>query len=154
MVSQMIDMPKTLALLTREEGEKLKAYQCTAGKWTIGVGHNLEAHGYSAEDARHVVWTREESQATLRADVGSVVSDIITEWPWAISLDPARFAVLVSMGFQMGVLGLAKFKRTLAAIKAGRYEDAATYMLESAWAKQTPARAKRHAEQMRTGEWA
>jgi lysozyme len=33
------------------------------------------------------------------------------------------------------------------------YTIAADYMLQSKWAKQTPNRANRHAEQMRTGVW-
>jgi lysozyme len=38
-------------------------------------------------------------------------------------------------------------------IQSGRYSDAAKGMLSSLWAKQTPARAKRMSEQMRTGVW-
>ena len=34
-----------------------------------------------------------------------------------------------------------------------QYDAAATQMLKSKWATQTPARAKRVAEQMRTGRW-
>ena len=55
--------------------------------------------------------------------------------------------------FQMGVDGLLGFKNTLAMIQSGRYSDAAKGMLSSLWAKQTPARAKRMSEQMRTGVW-
>ena len=57
------------------------------------------------------------------------------------------------MAFQMGVDGLLGFKNTLAMIQSGRYSDAAKGMLSSLWAKQTPARAKRMSEQMRTGVW-
>jgi lysozyme len=57
------------------------------------------------------------------------------------------------MSFQLGIAGLLKFKSTLAFIEAGDYENAATNMLKSLWAKQTPQRAKRLAEQMRSGKW-
>ena len=53
----------------------------------------------------------------------------------------------------MGVTGFLKFKSTLALIKEGRYTEAATAMLQSKWAKQTPKRAARLAKQMLTGEW-
>jgi len=53
----------------------------------------------------------------------------------------------------MGVDGLLGFKNTLELIRTGSYEKAAEGMLSSLWAKQTPARAKRLAVQMRTGVW-
>ena len=68
--------------------------------------------------------------------------------------DPARLAVLQSMAYQMGVQGLAAFKNTLQAVIERRWNDAAAGMLNSRWARQTPDRAKRHAQQMRTGIWA
>ena len=39
------------------------------------------------------------------------------------------------------------------AYDAGRYDEAADAMLKSKWATQTPNRAGRLAQQMRTGEW-
>ena len=68
-------------------------------------------------------------------------------------LDEARRGVLLSMAFQMGTEGLLGFKNTLEMVRTGRYTDAAKGMLNSLWAKQTPQRAKRHSEQMRTGKW-
>jgi lysozyme len=53
----------------------------------------------------------------------------------------------------MGVAGLLKFKGTLGAVQRGDYDAAARGMLSSRWAQQTPARARRTAEAMRTGEW-
>lgn len=55
------------------------------------------------------------------------------------------------MAFQMGIVGLLGFTNTLAAIKRGDYAAAATGMLASLWARQTPARAKRMADMMRAG---
>ncbi|MFV0678197.1 hypothetical protein [Variovorax sp. tm] len=57
------------------------------------------------------------------------------------------------MSFQLGVDGLLGFKHTLALIEEGNYTFAADNMLKSKWADQTPARAKRLANQMRTGVW-
>jgi len=72
----------------------------------------------------------------------------------ACERDPARMAVLQSMAYQMGVQGLAAFKNTLQAVIERRWNDAAAGMLNSRWARQTPERAQRHAQQMRTGIWA
>jgi lysozyme len=57
------------------------------------------------------------------------------------------------MAFQMGTEGLLGFERTLSLIRDGKYENAAAAMLQSKWAQQTPARAKRMADQMRSGLW-
>jgi lysozyme len=47
------------------------------------------------------------------------------------------------MTFQMGLGALLKFKKMLAALQARDYTSARTEALDSAWAKQTPQRAKR-----------
>jgi lysozyme len=53
----------------------------------------------------------------------------------------------------MGTEGLLKFVNTLAYVRYGKYEEAAEGMLASKWARQTPERAARMAEQMRSGQW-
>ena len=57
------------------------------------------------------------------------------------------------MAFQMGLAGLLSFKRTLASIAAGDYEQASREMLDSKWASQTPKRAQRTAYMMRYGKF-
>ena len=78
-------------------------------------------------------------------------------WPFwrmrAARLSAARQAVLVNMAFQLGTKGLLAFRVTLGSIEDGQYSEAALGMLDSTWAKQTPARAMRLATQMETGEW-
>ena len=65
----------------------------------------------------------------------------------------ARRSVLINMAFQLGVSGLMKFKRFIAAYRAGDFVTASKEMLDSRWAMQTPNRAKELSEQMLTGEW-
>ncbi len=57
------------------------------------------------------------------------------------------------MAFQLGTAGLLGFTNTLQLVQAGKYAEAGAAMLQSKWAQQTPNRAKRLAEQMRTGTW-
>lgn len=68
-------------------------------------------------------------------------------------LSPVRQGCLVAMAYQLGSEGVAKFINTLTEIHAGNFEDAAERMLQSKWAKQTPARAQRTAKAMRSNEW-
>ena len=137
---------KIEAQLRRDEGEKLSAYQDHLGYWTIGVGRLIDARKGGG-------LTREESTYLLQNDIMSKTKELNSKLSWISTLDPVRHAVLVNMAFQMGVEGLLKFRNTLAMIKAGQYADAASGMLESLWAQQTPARAQRLSTQMRTGVW-
>lgn len=132
--------------LEREEGRVRYAYQDHLGYWTIGIGRLIDKRkGGGLSD--------EEIDYLLTNDIERVQKELLKKLPWATQLSPARLGVLIGMAFQMGVDGLLGFKNTLAMIKAGDYEGAANGMGNSKWARQTPARAKRMAEQMRSGKW-
>jgi len=73
--------------------------------------------------------------------------------PWFTELDEVRQAVLVDMGYNLGIDGLLKFKRTLGSVESGNYANAAIQMLESKWATQVGHRAERLSDMMETGEW-
>ncbi len=134
------------AAMTRQlrlhEGERLKPYRCTAGKLTIGVGRNLEDRGITAA----------ESAMLLANDIGDMERELQRALPWAVRLDEVRQRVLLDMAFNLGVVGLLNFKRTLAAIQAGQYQQAATMMLDSRWAGQVGQRAERLSRMMATGK--
>lgn len=133
-------------LLRAEEGEVLYEYKDHLGYSTIGIGRLIDKRKGGGI-------TSEESAFLLSNDIKKVTSQIEMKLPWSKNLDDARRGVLISMAFQMGVDGLLGFKNTLEMIRTGQYSNAATGMLNSLWAKQTPERAKRHAEQMKTGQW-
>ena len=94
------------------------------------------------------VWLSEELQQKV-ADM-STHANITAAMA---ACNDARKAILISMAYQMGADGLAKFTNTLKAISEKRWSDAKSGMMNSAWAKQTPNRANRHAIQMLTGSW-
>lgn len=139
-------MSNIIDQLRRDEGEVLHAYADHLGYLTIGVGRLIDKRrggGISAEESAYL----------LRNDVARIDAALDARLPWWRSLNPARRAVLQGMAFQMGTAGLFGFVTTLKLIEAGQYADAAAQMLRSKWATQTPARAKRTAEQMKTGRW-
>ena len=134
------------AALIGREGCRLKAYRDAVGVWTIGVGHaGPEVHA-------GLVWSAAQIDARLASDIAAVQARLDAELPWWRTLNDARQDVLVQLGFQLGVAGLLKFHTTLDAAEHGRFAQAAGAMAASAWARQTPARARRLAERMRTGE--
>ena len=141
------------AQIKRHEGLELRTYRCTAGKLTIGYGHNL---------TDNPVWGLQKgdkiSQGTaerlLENDIYAVTRQLDTALPWWRELDAPRQAVFVNMGFQMGVTGLCGFAKAIHAVEAGHWDEAAKQMLDSKWAeKDSPARAQELARQMRSGEW-
>jgi lysozyme len=143
----MTDFTSNITRLLRgEEGEVLTEYKDHLGYSTIGVGRLIDARKGGGI-------TAEESAYLLGNDIQKKLSELERKLPWVKELDEARRGVLLSMAFQMGTDGLLGFKNTLEMVRTGRYTDAAKGMLNSLWAKQTPQRAKRHSEQMRTGKW-
>jgi lysozyme len=133
--------------LRGDEGERACVYPDHLGYWTIGVGRLVDKRRPGAGLRSH------EIAYLLQSDIDDRTEALTRRLPWFQNLDDARKGVLINMAFQMGVDGLLKFKRTLALVEAGQYEIAAHNMLQSLWAQQTPARAQRMAEQMRTGQW-
>ena len=138
---------KLTAQLRRDEGQRPLAYQDHLGYWTIGVGRLIDSRKPGAG------LRPDEIDYLLRNDINDRVQALTKALPWFSALDEARRGVLINMAFQLGTAGLLGFKSTLALIAAGKYAEAAEQMLKSKWATQTPERAKRLAEQMKTGEW-
>jgi len=129
--------------LIRDEGIVLKMYQDTVGKWTIGVGHNLDDKPIS----------RRAAEIILEDDINDSIASLKTKLPWTEQLDEVRKAVLINMAFNMGIGGLLAFKKMLTACKSGNFKLAAKEMLDSKWKDQVGQRAFRLAKQMETGEW-
>ena len=140
-------MEKLTAQLRRDEGIKATAYQDHLGYWTIGVGRLIDSRKPGAG------LRPDEIDYLLRNDINDRVQALKNALPCFGLLDEARQGALLNMAFQLGTAGLLGFKSTLALIAAGKYAEAAEQMLKSKWATQTPERAKRLAEQMKTGEW-
>ena len=129
--------------LIRDEGIRLKAYRDTQGLLTIGVGRNLDAVGLYPDEVDYL----------LDNDLRRVQEQVLIALPWTVSLDEARFGVLLNMCFNLGLRGLLKFREMLSAVETGDWTTAAVEMLDSDWAGQVGQRAERLAKQMEIGEW-
>ena len=139
-------LTKAVAQIKSDEGCVLHAYKDTLDFITIGYGRLLDKR-------RGGGISQAEADMLLEHDIDDKLLELRQKLPWFDGLDSARKGVLLNMAFQMGITGLMSFKNTLRYIEAGDYENAAAGMLQSLWAKQTPNRAKRMSEQMRTGQW-
>lgn len=143
--------------LEKHEGCVLSPYKCTAGKLTIGIGHNCEAREFTPEekkaigDWRHGI-TRNAALMLLRNDV-KICLKRLAGLDFFPNLDSERQYALLDMCFQLGYGELCCFSDMLEAMRAGDWEAAASECLNSRYARQTPKRAKRIATLIRTGKW-
>ena len=128
--------------LIEDEGLVLHAYPDSLGYWTIGVGHLIDQRkgGGIPEDIAFVLLDR---------DIDAKQTEVLARWPWMAHLDAARLNVVLNMAFNLGTAGLGTFTEFLRHLEAGRYDRAASAMLQSRWATQVGARAQRLAEVMR-----
>ena len=128
--------------IKRHEGRRLFPYQDTTGHTSIGFGRNLTGRGISAEEA----------EMMLESDINSARHRIdLLPLEVREKCNQAREDILTEMVFQLGYMGVLKFKRMLGAIQAGDFERASKEMLRSKWAEQTPGRCQEMAEVMRNG---
>ena len=127
-------------MLKRDEGVRMFPYQDTTGRWTIGVGRNLDDVGLSMDEVEYILMN-DIRRATAEAK----------KYAWYDGLDRVRKDVVICMIFNLGPAGFATFKNTIADIAAKNYESAASRMLQSKWSSQVGNRAYRLAAMMRSG---
>ena len=103
------------------------------------MGRNLEAKGISEDEAMLLLDNDiKDAKAAARRLIRTFDK-----------LSDDRKIALVSMVFQMGERGVSKFRNMIKCIEMQSFDIAATEMLDSVWARQTPNRAKRLAEMMK-----
>lgn len=154
--------------LTRDEGNRLRVYRCTAGKLSIGIGRNLDDVGISASETallgitvatcRAKGITPAQSSALFKNDIARSERDLDRKLPWWRKLDPVRQRVMLNMCFNMGIgngiRGLTSFKNTLAKIQRGDWAGAVAGMKASKWHREVGQRAVRLEAMMLTGKTA
>lgn len=85
---------KGIEFIIREEGERLTAYKCQAGVWTVGVGH-------TGKDVREgLVITKEQSRELLKKDLKRF--EICVNTNIRTILKQHEFDTLVSFAFNVG----------------------------------------------------
>ena len=127
--------------LERHEGRRLKVYRCTAGYLTIGVGRNLEGRGI----------TNDEADYLLDHDIDLCIAGLEARYAWFTGLDAVRQRAMVDLAFNLGLAGLATFRKCLAAMARTDYDAAANELHDSAWFTQVGVRGPRIVGMVRTG---
>ena len=141
-----MDMDRLLASVKKHEGYKNKVYLDTLGKRTVGVGH-LCVEEFWEDDKEY-----EEKflMDILEADLQNAIKgakDLMAE-NGCMDIDEIAEEIIIEMVFQLGKTGVSKFKNMWKALSGLQYSVAASEMLDSRWAKQTPNRAQAMSAQM------
>ena len=142
-----MDMDRLLQSVKKHEGYRNKVYKDTLGKRTVGVGHLCVEDFW--EDNKE--YSEEMLMNILKDDLKNAIQGsqrLLAECP---VLDDLAEEIIIEMVFQLGETGVSKFKNMLKALKDGPdYQTAAIDMLVSRWAKQTPNRAKKMSNSMKS----
>ena len=141
-----MNMDRLLESVKKHEGYKNKVYLDTLGKRTVGVGH-LCVEDFWEDDKEY-----EEKflMDILEADLQNAIKgakDLMAE-NGCMDIDEIAEEIIIEMIFQLGKTGVSKFKNMWKALSGLDYSTAASEMLDSRWAKQTPNRAQAMSAQM------
>lgn len=120
--------------IQKHEGFSRHAYLCPTGHLTIGYGTRID-DGSNGIDP-------EVANLQLLRDLNKI-DEQLTDLDWYMTLDQSRREVMIEMAYQMGFIGLMGFKKMIAALKVGDWDQAAEEMINSRWYSQTPKRAVR-----------
>ena len=107
-----------IALIKKFEGCELKAYQCSAGVWTIGYGHTKDV-------VEGMEITQEEAEQMLVDELHeyeSYINKYVT-----VALSQNQFDALVSWVYNLGPVNLTA-STMLKVLNSGEYEDVPAQM--------------------------
>ncbi len=132
--------------LEDHEGRRNKPYLCSAGKQTIGIGHNIDAKGLPRDIEDYLRKTGEITDEMidrlLVLDIEDAQRDAVRLWPNIQTFSDSRQVALVDFVFNVGYKVAQTFRNTNLAINQRRWKDAAAGILNSKYAKQVGRRAK------------
>ena len=142
-----MNMERLLKSVKQHEGYRNKVYLDSLGKRTVGVGH-LCVEDFWVDDREY---SEDMLMNILKKDLKNAIEGAERLLKDCLILDSLAREIVIEMVFQLGETGVSKFKNMLKALKEGPdYKTAATEMLDSRWAKQTPNRAKKMSDHMRS----
>jgi len=131
--------------LIRDEGWVPTVYDDHLGFKTIGFG-------FLVDHRRGGGMPLKVGEYWLDCLIAENWNELCRDYPWFIDAPAPVQRAIQNMRYQLGRGGLANFRRMISALALGNYREAAREALDSRWARQTPARAKRVAELIRRGD--
>ena len=130
------------------EGFVNKIYKDHLGFPTIFFGHLITPEDNYEEDKEY---PKEMGEEVFELDFQKALAStesLIGSRP----VNHTAKEVLIEMVYQMGVGGVSKFKKMWEALDSEDYSEAGNQMLDSRWAKQTPARCGKLSGKMKSAK--
>lgn len=140
---------KLKLMMVDEEGERNFVYDDADGSRvygrkgfiTCGVGHNCQVKGFSSA----VI------DLMFQEDAADAIGDCERVFPQFATYSDNRRLALINMAFQHGEMGLRSYKHMVAAVDQAQWAAAASYALDSQWARvESPERARRVASMIQS----
>ena len=134
--------------IKEHEGFVPRTYKDSLGKRTIGFGHLCVEPEQWDDDKEY---TREELERVFDNDFEEALKNaesLIGER----SINFIAKQVIIEMVFQLGIGGVSKFKKMWSALDNEDYGEASFQLMDSLWAKQTPNRAEKLSQKMRSAK--
>ena len=134
-----------------DEGCEYKLYRCSEGHLTGGIGHLItewDENYYGKRVGAPI--PEQQVQDWFVNDVQVAIEDCQNIFSSFDKLPEEIQHVLINMSFQLGKPRLSKFKKMIAAVEAGDYQEMANQMEDSRWYKQTTNRAQRLIDRVAT----
>tara|TARA_R100000655_G_scaffold31580_1_gene63199 strand:+ start:157 stop:582 length:426 start_codon:yes stop_codon:yes gene_type:complete len=128
------------------EGVETHAYECTAGKITVGVGRNIDPDG-------GLGLSEGEINFLLQNDIYRSRKELSESFSWFDDLDEVRQDGMCNLHFNLGLTRLRGFKKALHFMESGDFLLASEEFLDSRWAEQVGNRADDVAQMIATGEY-
>jgi len=143
-----MDMDRLLKSVKQHEGYRNKVYLDSLGKRTVGVGHLCVEDFWEDNKEYEEKFLLTILEHDLKSAIKSAES-LLKDCP---DLKDLAKETIVEMVFQLGKTGVSKFRNMWKALQQNppQYGVAASEMLDSRWAKQTPNRAKEMSDHMRS----
>lgn len=143
--------PAGVAQLKEDEGLRLLVYDDATGSYirkgpgggypTIGYGRNLIGQGI----------TTAEAALLLQNDLAGIRGYLVEKLPWFSEIPPIWQDVVIMLEYNTGEA--LTFTHMLAAMKAGNAELAVAQLMESAAARELPARYNRMRNAILADHW-
>ena len=134
--------------IKEHEGFVPRTYKDSLGKRTIGFGHLCVEPEQWDDDKEY---TREELERVFDKDFDEALKNA-ESLIGKRSINFIAKQVIIEMVFQLGIGGVGKFKKMWSALDSEDYGEASFQMMDSLWAKQTPNRAEKLSQKMRSAK--
>ncbi len=141
-----MDLERLKKQLKDDEGVRLVVYKDTRGFLTVGVGHRV-----TPADMLRVGQKISQARADrlFAFDLDRTIVDCARELEGWVGFPGDIQEILINLAFNLGIVGLLKFERTLSYLRSKAYHDAADALVASRWYRQVGNRSKRIVARLR-----